>query len=121
MSSVGGYPTSNYIDRLLKKYYIRGTMDIKKRTELIDRNLYRYLLSICGDSRFLLSEVFGRRRTKRIVAARTQCILFLKDLGWSYPEIGELMGRNHSTIMGYVKKKTHRSEDRRVISSSDLN
>lgn len=33
------------------------------------------------------------------VLARRDCYAYLREQGWSYPEIGALFGRDHSTVM----------------------
>ena len=50
-------------------------------------------------------EMWARSKTKPGPAARAEFYAHLVDvLGWSYPRIGELVGRDHSTIMYAVKK-----------------
>lgn len=48
--------------------------------------------------------VAGRRRWARVSAARRDLWRLLYEAGWSYPEIAEFTGRDHTTIMAGVKK-----------------
>lgn len=45
------------------------------------------------------SELLGRKRTKQVSAARRKLYEHLRELGMSYPEIGWLLDRNHTTVM----------------------
>lgn len=49
--------------------------------------------------------VFSRKRGKRWVAIRKAVARTLREMGLSYPEIGRALGRDHSTIMSYLKEK----------------
>jgi len=51
-------------------------------------------------------EIYGRSREKTIQAARVAVYQKMRDIGMSYPEIGRVMERNHTTIlMGLREKK----------------
>lgn len=47
-------------------------------------------------------------RFAHIVKARRAVCVRLKELGWSYPAIGVVMGRDHTTIMALVGAKKRR-------------
>jgi len=94
---------------------------LTKITELKKRGLYEDFFQICQSHGILVKEIFSRRRATRIVEARRECIFFLRAKRWSYPEIGLLFDRDHTTIMGYTKEKTRRSKDQRVSTSFLLN
>lgn len=40
-----------------------------------------------------------KERFRALVNARRDCYAYLREQGWSYPEIGALYGRDHSTVM----------------------
>ena len=47
-----------------------------------------------------LDDVMGPSRVRRIVAARADIMRRLRlDCGWSYPRIGALMQRDHTTVL----------------------
>ena len=47
----------------------------------------------------------GRLRDHHIVSARHECFVRLRDeLGLSYPAIGRLMARDHSTVMYGIRR-----------------
>lgn len=49
-------------------------------------------------------DVLGRGRTKRVAAARHAVMRAMRDMGMSYPEIGGLLDRDHSTVMAALRK-----------------
>lgn len=40
-----------------------------------------------------------KERFRVFVNARRDCYAYLREQGWSYPEIGALYGRDHSSVM----------------------
>lgn len=46
-----------------------------------------------------LDAIRERKKSGAIVAARTACIVMLRDAGLSYPEIGEALNIDHSTAI----------------------
>ena len=50
-----------------------------------------------------LADVFSRKRTKAVVAARVSIIRALHAKGLSSVEIGKLLDRDHSTILSHLK------------------
>jgi len=46
-----------------------------------------------------LQTLWGRSRPPRVVRARHEAFLFLKDSGWSFPEIGALFDRDHTSVL----------------------
>jgi chromosomal replication initiation ATPase DnaA len=59
---------------------------------------------ICREHNVLLSAVLSPNKSKRIVQARAACCVHLRSLEMSYPEVGKVMLRDHSAVMGLVKK-----------------
>lgn len=49
-------------------------------------------------------DVLGRGRTKRVAQARHAVMRALRDMGMSYPEIGRLLGRDHTTVLAALRK-----------------
>lgn len=50
------------------------------------------------------TEVLTKRRTRRNVRARGRVFAILHGEGLSYPEIGELFGYDHTTVINAAKK-----------------
>lgn len=60
---------------------------------------------ICDEHEISREQLFSRSRLMRIARARMLVWLYLHDeAGWSYTEIGRAFGRDHTTILGGVKK-----------------
>lgn len=56
--------------------------------------------SICREHGVSPDELLGRRRFSRVATARKHVWLYLHDVaGWSYPELGALFDRDHTTVM----------------------
>jgi len=49
-------------------------------------------------------EIYGRSRSKKIFSARLEVYKVLRAEGYSYPEIGILMDRDHTTILRTLRK-----------------
>lgn len=45
-----------------------------------------------------LEDIFSDKRSRLIKTARFRCYLALRNKGMSLPQIGEFMGRDHTTI-----------------------
>ena len=43
--------------------------------------------------------ICGRGRRKEVVSARCAVVSVLRIRGWTYPQIGKLMGRDHTSII----------------------
>lgn len=44
-------------------------------------------------------DTLRKERFRVFVDARRDCYAYLREQGWSYPEIGALYGRDHTTVM----------------------
>lgn len=68
----------------------------------------RRLLSIVQEAAELYhvrpEEILGRGRSKSIARARHSVFLSLRVRGLSYPEIGRLMGRDHTTVLAVCQR-----------------
>lgn len=52
------------------------------------------------------AEIVGPRRVKCFVDARSDVAFALRQVGWSYPRIGRLLGdRDHTTIMNLIRRR----------------
>lgn len=72
--------------------------------ELLDaRGLLDHVKAVVKEHHVLLDEVLGRARTAQVAAARRECWIHMKELGFSYPEIGRIWNRDHSTVMHAIK------------------
>lgn len=58
-------------------------------------------------------QLFSPERTANVVHARDSIALLLHDAGWSYPKIGRLLGRHHTS----VHRAAHRARVRRGADS----
>ena len=54
-------------------------------------------------------DLFGRSRTSRVCLVRHLFAYGLRLLGYSYPEIGRVLRRDHTTVMSGIKKIEHPS------------
>ena len=67
------------------------------------RGLLPMAEAVAAQYRVTLEELFGRRRTRHVSVARAAFWAELRKIDLSYPAIGELVSRDHSTIMSAVK------------------
>lgn len=81
----------------------------------VDVNLYLERLSQTGVLEImraevarrgvLMTEIFSRDQTAHIASARAELMLIVRErLGWSYPAIGKLFGRDHTTVIIACRK-----------------
>ena len=63
--------------------------------------------AICQQHEVTLDEVLGPRRTRHIVAARHNVMVALRARGWSTTRIGQIMDRDHSTVVHALQKAKH--------------
>lgn len=84
----GGYfpPVKNPFDETLK------TLGLWDRVK-----------AICSERGVAPHELSSGGRTKRLHAARREVYKLLRGLEWSYPEIGLLFGKDHTTILAALK------------------
>lgn len=54
---------------------------------------------------FTFAEVQSRQRDARLIACKKEIAQMLREQGYSYPKIGYLLNKHHTTIMHYFKKK----------------
>lgn len=70
---------------------------------LVERLAQRGLLELVDERakahHVTRTDVLGRSRTKSVAAARQAVYRGLRERGLSYPEIGRLLDRDHTTVM----------------------
>src|SRR5574343_425888 len=54
---------------------------------------------ICERHDVSLHDLLGKRRFRHLVLARVDAYAKLREMGWSYPAIGWLFNRHHSSII----------------------
>lgn len=75
---------------------------------LVDRDLYRTLLSICRAHHVDLDDVIRKTGSRQVVRARDACFARLADMGLSSTETGRLMGYEHSSVLCAVQRHRER-------------
>ena len=74
------------------------------RSELVTRGLFDPFAAVCRRAGLRLSDVYGAGRTKGVVRARAECWRHMRGLGMSYPEIGSLWDRDHTTVIAALTR-----------------
>ena len=70
---------------------------------LKERGLLFLLDEICRQHHVSREEITGRNRTRSVSLARHDLWQRLRELGFSYVEIGRLFERNHTTVLHGVR------------------
>lgn len=70
---------------------------IERRLE--ERGLLEQCRAIALKHNVLMKEICSRARTKRISEARRKVWKHLHKIGFSFPEIGRLFDRDHTTVV----------------------
>ena len=80
------------------------------------RGLLEILDTVCNQRGVTRDELCGRGRTHAVAAARHELWWFMRhhpDRGYSYSEIGRIVGRDHATILhgvvSYARSRAPRS------------
>jgi len=55
-----------------------------------------------------LTDVLGRSTKREISNARQEIMFALRQRGWSYPRIGQVLGRDHTSIIHGVRAHERR-------------
>lgn len=84
-----------------------------------DMQLSLSFYAICKERLVSLEDVFGAGKTASLVRARVECWHFMRNRGSSYPEIGDLWGRHHTTIMHALKTYPQESVGQRLALLED--
>lgn len=59
---------------------------------------------ICHKHGVTVNDVLSRRRDKKTLAARFECYKALRGMGLSFPKIGKIMNRDHSTVCHFFRE-----------------
>lgn len=88
-----------------------GEIDLDERAglrlityRLTEIGLLKEVQAIVREHHVTWAQVCSRSRRKRICEARNAAFRFLRGVGFSYPEIGAIFDRDHSTVIAGVKK-----------------
>lgn len=60
------------------------------------------LNQVCLEKGISIEQLLGKQRKSQFVNARKQCARSLRALNLSFPQIGKLMNRDHSSIIHYI-------------------
>jgi chromosomal replication initiator protein len=78
--------------------------DAKKKYGVIQTPFMNIVREVCEAHDVKRDEIFKKNRSKKLVMARGVIYdRIRKELGWSYPKIGKLFGRDHTTILHGVR------------------
>ena len=67
---------------------------------------------IASDYGYDRHDIIGKRRFKVLVEIRHECIKFFREQGYSTPDIGRIMKRDHSTIVHALQKMAKAEESK---------
>ena len=59
---------------------------------------------LLGRQRLTLPEIRAYDRRPPVVRARDEAMAYLRDKGWTYPQIGRFLNRDHSTCVVAVRR-----------------
>lgn len=74
--------------------------------------------SVAKDFGVLAPELRGRGNMKNYVDARSVVAVLLRARGWSYPQIGRLLDRDHSTVINLCRRFSQRYDKCSAVSES---
>jgi len=78
--------------------------DAKKKYGVIQTPFMNIVREVCEAHDVTRDEIFEKNRSKKMVMARGVIYdRIRKELGWSYPKIGKLFGKDHTTILHGVR------------------
>ena len=62
------------------------------------------IAQICDRHGVTLDEMMGRSRLPHVCSARNEAYVMLREEKLSYPKIGKIFGRDHTTVINGVKR-----------------
>jgi len=71
---------------------------------LAERGLLADVDRICQENHVLPEEVCSDSRRKKVSATRMRLYAHLRGLGFSLPEVGALLGRDHTTVLYGIRR-----------------
>lgn len=63
------------------------------------------IAEIADEHGYTVEDILGPCRHKHLVSVRHQCFAMFYDRGYSTPEIGRIMNRDHSTVCHALNKR----------------
>jgi chromosomal replication initiation ATPase DnaA len=66
------------------------------------------LEQFCAETGYTVEAIRAPRRTAHVLRARRFVAMSLRREGLSYPEIGKLIGRDHTSVMNLCKARAER-------------
>ena len=67
------------------------------------------IAQICERRGVTVDELMGRSRYKRVCSARKEAYAMLREEKLSYPTIGKMFGRDHTTVIDGIQR--HRRDE----------
>lgn len=68
---------------------------------------------VAAERNIRISDLLGTTRERKVVVARALLYRHAREMGLSYPRIGKIFGRDHTTVLHSVRE--HFPEDSMVI------
>ena len=62
------------------------------------------IAQVCDRRRVTVEELMGRSRLKRVCTARKEAYVMLRQERLSFPTIGRMFGRDHTTVVDGVQR-----------------
>jgi chromosomal replication initiation ATPase DnaA len=69
------------------------------RDDLRTRDLLDVAEDCARQHHLTVGDMFGGRRQPGVRSAQRSFWAYLRAIGWSFPQIGKLCGRDHTTVM----------------------
>jgi chromosomal replication initiation ATPase DnaA len=66
--------------------------------------------AVCDARRIRVDYVLSKSQVPALVDARREIAGELREAGWSYPQIGALLRRDHTTVIALMKQGAVRDE-----------
>ena len=80
-------------------------MTFREFTQFLqDHNLEFLTKSFLKERSVTLEEIFGPGRTKRVAEARREVWIWMRSKSMSFPEIGKLFNRDHTTVLKTLER-----------------
>lgn len=71
------------------------------------------IAQVCDRHGVAVEEVMGRSRFKRVCTARKEAYAMLREERLSYPAIGRMFGRDHTTVVDGVQRYERDQHERK--------
>jgi chromosomal replication initiation ATPase DnaA len=67
------------------------------------RGFQEVLQQVARETRVNAADILSRDRDRRVMRARRELYVRLRAEGYSYPAIGKMVGRDHTTVLAVVR------------------